>query len=150
MIPVPVVGFFKAAWGFLRAIPWPVWAALLLALAVWRYGELRYRAGVVDCEAAQVEALARAYSQQQARTARRDATAAGIAEATRTQATEATIQTRTQTAAAVERVRYVTRTIEVPAGCPVGLPERVRDEGAAALARARAAAGELRAAGERP
>jgi hypothetical protein len=42
-------------------------------------------------------------------------------------------------AGSVERIRYVTRTIEVPAGCPVSLPPAVMRELEEAAESARAA-----------
>lgn len=38
-------------WGFLKAIPWPVWAFVLVILAFWVYGEARHHAGVIEGEA---------------------------------------------------------------------------------------------------
>lgn len=139
------MGWLLAIGKGLRAIPWQVYAVAALALAVWLYGEHQYNAGV-DAEnarwtAAQVEADRKAKEAE----AKRDQAAAGVNAATAAKASEHSADIRTETAGAVERVKYVTRTITVPANCPAGLPDSVRDEGRAAVERARAAGSPLRA-----
>ena len=136
--------FGKGAWGILRAIPWQAWLVAALLLAGWRYGEHRAEQATTACDARWEAAQAEADRQAEEAAAQRDAAASAVNTATTERAHEATIETRTETATAVERVRYETRTIEVPANCPVGLPVRVRDEGRAAVDRARAAGNPLR------
>ena len=139
------IALAKGALGFLRAIPWQVWAVAAVLGAGWYYGEVRYDAGVAAEKARWTKAQADADRQARAATEARDKAAEGVNSATTERAHEATVATRTETAAAVERVRYVTHTIEVPADCPVGLPDRVLEEGRAAVDRARAAGREVRA-----
>lgn len=145
MIPLPLIAAAKGAWAFLRAIPWQAWAVAAVLLIGWRYGEHRYDSGVADERASWVAAQAKADAEAKAAAAKQAQDAAAINNSTTDRAHEATVETRTETAAAVERVRYETRTIEVPANCPTGLPDRVRDEGRAAVDRARAAGSPLRA-----
>lgn len=145
MIPLPLIAAAKDTWSFLRAIPWQAWAVAAVLLIGWRYGEHRYDAGVADENGRWLAAQAKADADAKAAGEKRAKDAAAINTSTTDRAHEATVETRTETAAAVERVRYETRTIEVPANCPTGLPERVRDEGRAAVDRARAAGGPLRA-----
>ncbi|HEY1035525.1 MAG TPA: hypothetical protein VGE09_11150 [Pseudoxanthomonas sp.] len=138
-LPLGLVTAGKAVWGFLRAIPWQAWVVAAVLFVGWRYGEHRYDAGVAEENARWVDAQAKADRDAKAATAKRDKAADGVNTATTERAHQATVETRTETAAAVERVRYVTRTIEVPAGCPTALPDVVRDEGRAAVESARAA-----------
>lgn len=137
--------FLGGAWNFLRAIPWQVWTVAALVIAIWCYGDNRFEAGVADERARWNASQAEADRKAAEDTAKRDAAAEEVNATTTERAHEATVETRTETAAAVERVRYVTRTIEVPANCPTGLPDVVRDEGRAAVERARAAGDPLRA-----
>lgn len=145
MIPLPLIAAGKAAWGFLRAIPWQAWVVAAVLLIGWRYGEHRYDAGVAAENKRWVDAQAKADADAKAAAEKRDKDAGAINTSTTERAHEASVETRTETASAVERVRYETRTIEVPANCPVGLPDRVLDEGRAAVDRARTAGGPLRA-----
>lgn len=145
MIPLPLIALAKGAWSFLRAIPWQAWAVAAVLLIGWRYGEHRYDAGVADENARWVTAQAKADAEAKDAEEARNKAAAVVNTETSQQAHEATVETRTETASAVERVRYEIRTIEVPAGCPTALPDRVRDEGRAAVERARAAADQVRA-----
>lgn len=145
MIPLPLIAVAKGVWGFLRAVPWQAWAVAAVLLVGWRYGEHRYDAGVADENARWLTAQARADAYAKAAEEARDKVAEEINTSTSDQAHEATVDTRTDTATAVERVRYEIRTIEVPAGCPTDLPAGVRDEGRAAVDRARAAGGQVRA-----
>lgn len=145
MIPLPLIAFAKGAWSFLRAIPWQAWAVAAVLLIGWRYGEHRYDAGVADEKARWVAAQVKADAEAKAAEEARDKAAESINADTSQQAHEAAVESRTETATAVERVRYEIRTIEVPAGCPTALPDRVRDEGRAAVERARAAADQVRA-----
>ncbi len=137
---IAVKAALQVVFGFLRAVPWQVWVALVLAGLVWHWGGTRYDAGVTAererWEAAQAVAISIAEVEQ----AKRDRRAAQAAAEAAAAAQAATIETRSETAAAVEKIRYVTRTIEVPAHCPVGLPDSVYQEGREAVARARTAA----------
>lgn len=140
MIPEPITAAALVAWRFLRDIPWQVWALAMLVALVWHWGDTRFDAGIAAerarWEAAQAEANAKAQAAQD----RRDQNATTISTAAAEAGQAATLETRTDTAAAVEIVKYVTRTVEIPANCPVGLPGRVLEEGRAAVDRARAAA----------
>lgn len=129
----------KGVWGFLRSIPWPVWLAAAVLVVGWRYGEHRYAAGVVDENARWVAAQVEADRKAKEAADKRAEESKSIATHTTEAAHEATVKTQTETAAAVAKVEYVTRTIKVPADCPVTLPGVVRDEGRAAVERARAA-----------
>lgn len=146
---IAVVTAAKAVWGFLRAIPWQAWLVAAVLFVGWRYGEHRYDAGVTAENGRWVAAQAKADADAKAAEEKRDKEAAAIDTSTTEAAHEATVETRTETATAVERVRYVTRTIEIPAGCPTALPDVVRDEGRAAVERARAAGGEVPAGKDR-
>jgi len=66
----------------------------------------------------------------------RDDDALAIARDTRADVLPVLAEQATTTQQAQTRVQIVTRTITVPAGCPVALPERVQDELGAAVARA--------------
>ena len=148
MILAALAGGARLAGGWLKAVPWQAWAALALLLVGWRYGEIRAdqreRGVRAEYAAAQAEADRKFAAQ-----ARRLADASRrIADASERLASTASTDTRTETVAAVEKVRYVTRQIVVPAGCPVGLPDVVRDEGRAAVERARAAGGAVRTRGD--
>jgi len=85
-------------------------------------------------ETAEQHALALVAAQAQAQT--RDVQSEGVADAVRTEATEAVAVVQTTTAGAVERVRTVIREVAIPQECPASLPAGVNDEGRAAVARA--------------
>lgn len=140
-----VAGAGKAAWGFLRRIPWQAWAVAAVLFVGWRYGEHRYAAGVATENTRWTEAQAEADRKAKAETDKRDKVASKTNDTAAAEGAAATTKTQVETAAAVERVKYVTRTIEVPSGCPVAVPDIVRDEGRAAVDRARAAGSPLRA-----
>lgn len=127
--------FALAAWKFLRGIPWQVWAVIAVAVVLWRWGESRYDAGFAASSAECAEAAAQAA--EAARTAAEDARRIGIETGREAAKLQADIAARA--AGSVERIRYVTRTIEVPAGCPVSLPPPVVRELEEAVDRARAA-----------
>lgn len=135
----------KAVLGFLKAIPWQLWLGLALFVAVWQYGDHRYDAGVATERAAWQKKQRKADEAARLAQAERDESADKVNLSSDARAAAAVTDTRTETAAAVERVRYEIREIEVPAGCPVALPDRVRAEGRAAVERARAAGDPLRA-----
>lgn len=145
MIPLPLIAAAKGVWGFLRAIPWQAWAVAAVLLVGWRYGEHRYDAGVADENARWVDAQAEADRQAQAAAEKRDKDAAAIDTSATVAAHEATVETRTETATAVERVIHETRTIEVPADLDRPFPGSVQHELGAAVERARAAGDPLRA-----
>lgn len=135
----------KAFGGLLRAVPMWVWlvAALLIA---WHFdrGE-QYQAGVDAEKARQVAAQLEADREAKAKQDERDQDAAQISRQSDERAQDAVVETRTETAAAVERVRYETRVIEVPVGCDRPLPVGLRDEFAKAVDAANAASRGLRA-----
>ena len=139
-----VGGALKGVGAFLAAIPWQVYAAAAVLLAGWWWGEHRYDAGVLAERGRWEAAQKRANEEAEARRAERDAQAEDVAVDSDHRAAEAVTETRTETAAAVERVRHEVRTIVVPADCPDALPERVQQEGRAAVERARAAGRALR------
>ena len=141
------IAFARAAWKFLGAIPWQAWAVAALLFAVWRYGVHSYEAGVADENARWVAAQSESDRELRTATARRDKAAEGVNAATTGRAHQATVETRTETAVATERARNEMRTVYIPADCPTGLPDSVRDEGRAAVERARAAGGPMRAGG---
>lgn len=132
------------AWGFLRAIPWQVWAVAALLAFGWWYGASRYRAGEDDATARFAVAQDQANREAIAAAVKRDADARKIDDESSQRAATAVADTRAATAAASERARYESHAASIPAGCPVGLPVRVRDEGRAAVDRARAAGSSLR------
>lgn len=136
------------AWGFLKSIPWQVWAGLLLALVMALYAEYRAdaREESVREEFAALEAAA---NDAQAKQAAKDAeTAQAITADTDKRTTAAVVDTRTKTATAVERVRYETKTIVVPADCTAAVrqPDGVSREGREAIERANAAHRPMRGA----
>lgn len=139
MIPLPLIAAAKGAWSFLRAIPWQAWAVAAVLLIGWRYGEHRYDAGVAAENGRWMAAQAKADADAKAAAEKQAADAAAINTSTTDRAYEATVETRTETAAAVERVKHIVRTIEVPAGCPTQLPVEVSEEGRRAVERARRA-----------
>lgn len=131
--------------GLLRAIPWPVWLALAVLAAGWRWGEHQHDVGAEAERARWIAAQAEVDARTKAETERR-ARAAQAANVDASKAAAAAItDTRVAASAAVERIRYVTRSIQVPAGCPHALPPGVRDELARAAERTAAAGDPLRA-----
>jgi hypothetical protein len=132
---------FGTALGWVRAIPWQVWAfAAVVALAMW-HGHRRERAGyeraIAECITAQRAADAALAAIEIDRLAKAEATA----QEAQTKAQEATTGTRVETAKAVERVKHETARIDT-SNC-TALPDRVRDEGRQAVERARAAVGKV-------
>lgn len=136
----------KAIFGALRAIPWWAWVVFALIGAAYWYGERRYDAGQAAERAMWEDAQALAEKEAKADEEARDRASKAVSDESANAAQDAVVETRDETASAVERVRYVTRKIVVPADCP-GLPDSVSDEGRAAVERARAAQGPVRAAG---
>lgn len=142
----------KAAFGgvlkVIKSIPLPVWLFIGgVCLALW-YGENRAdnREEEVREEFAALQAAA---NDAQAKQAAKDAsTSAGITADTDKRTTAVVVDTRTKTATAVERVRYETKTIVVPADCvaAVRLPDGVSREGREAIERANAADRPMRGA----
>lgn len=86
-----------------------------------------------------VSQLAQAADRARQAELERDLAASTAARLAREKASLEAAQTRTETASSQERIRYVTRNIEVPAGCPVSLPDSVRDELAEGVSKANAA-----------
>lgn len=131
--------------GLLRAIPGEWWLILLVAFLVWRWGEHRHDAGVEAERARWIAALAKADAKAKAETERRDRAAQAVNAGASNAAAAAVTNTRVAAASAVERIRYVTRSMPIPAGCPDALPASVRDELARAAERTAAAGSPLRA-----
>lgn len=143
----------KAAFGgvlkVIKSIPLPVWLFIGgVCLALW-YGERRHGSGIAQ-ERERWEAMEAAANDAQAKQAAKDAgTSAGITGDTQKRTGDAVVDTRTKTATAVERVRYETRTIVVPADCAAALrlPDGVSREGREAIERANAAHRPMQRAG---
>lgn len=149
MIPLWILDLGKGIWKFIAAVPWWAWAALLVGL-LWLHDRgAQYDAGVQDENARWVAAQEAANREAREAQQKRDKEAARIDDKAEWRAQEATVETRTETAAAVEKIRYEIRTIEVPDSCNRPLPGVVRDDLAAAVRAANAAGGELRA-GQHP
>lgn len=134
-----IAGIGKSVWDFLRGIPWQAWAVAAVLFIGWRYGEHRYDTGVAGESQRWIEAQAKADREAKAAAAKRDKAATGINDTAAAEGAAATAKTQVETAAAAERVKYITRTIKVPAGCPTQLPTEVVDEGRKAVDRARRA-----------
>jgi len=149
MIPLWLVSFGRGLWKIIADVPLWAWAAMLLA-ALWIYDRgAQYDAGVHDANARWAAAQAEADRKAAAAQAKRDEDAARIDHGADRRAQEATVETRTETAAAVEKIRYEIRTVEVPASCTRPMPGVVRDELASAIAAANAAGGQVRAGRDR-
>ena len=137
------------AWGFLKSIPWQFWATALGIFLILCYGD--YRADARETEVREeYAALEAAANDAQAKQAAKDAeTAKDITADTDKRTTAAVVDTRTKTATAVERVRYETKTIVVPADCDsaLRLPDIVQSEGRQAIERANAAHRPMQRAG---
>lgn len=145
----------QKAWGWLlgvlKAVPWQVWVGIGVTLIVFLYGRQQYVDGQMT-ERAKWQAWVAEQERLEAElVAAQKLAAAQIAADTQAKGQQASTDTRTETAAAVERIRYVTRTVQVPAECraAVQLPDGVRDELAQAAARTRAAGDPLRAGADR-
>lgn len=149
MIPLWLPALGKGLWKFITAVPWWAWLVLLLAFSWWYDRGAQYDAGVRDENARWVAVQEAANLKAQEDEHKRDKEAAHIDDKAEGRAHEATVETRTETAAAVETIRYEIRTVEVPASCNRPLPGIVRDDLAAAVRAANAAGGELRA-GQHP
>lgn len=134
----------KVVGKFLKAVPLWVWLVLVVAGAWWWDRGNQYDAGVAAAEAQCALDNATADAEAKAAESARDKEGQGIDKASDDRAADAVLDTRTTTAKAVETIRYEIRTIEIPAGCPTALPDRVRDEGRAAVERARSAGAEVR------
>lgn len=59
MIPLPLIGFAKAAWTLAKGVPWYVWLTVAVALAFVVNGAYEHRAGVAEGKKAVVEDLVR-------------------------------------------------------------------------------------------
>ncbi|MDQ3287670.1 MAG: hypothetical protein M3Q42_05295 [Pseudomonadota bacterium] len=134
-----LIGLWLATKAFIAGIPAAVWkwliiGALVLAVAMlvqWRWSayiasidQAGYARAQAECQATQAEAIRLAAEQSAVRSTQSERIAATAA----AQAQAATVEVRTDTAATVERVRTVTRTVQVPAGCPATLPVLAQDE----------------------
>ena len=149
MIPLWLPALGKGVWKFITAVPWWAWLVLLLA-ASWLYDRgAQYDAGVRAENARWVAAQEAANREAREAQQKRDKEAARIDDKAEGRAQEATVETRTETAAAVEKIRYEIRTVEVPASCTRPMPGVVRDELASAIAAANAAGGQVRAGHDR-
>lgn len=149
MIPLWLPALGKGLWKLITAVPWWAWLALALVCAWWLDRGAQYDAGVQDENARWVAAQAEADRKAREAQQKRDQESARIDQQSDERARDATVETRTETAAAVETIRYEIRTVEVPASCNRPLPGIVRDDLAAAVRAANAAGGELRA-GQHP
>jgi uncharacterized membrane protein len=147
-VSLAILAALRVLGGWLKAVPWQAWVALAVLLLGWRYGDLRANQRELEVRAEYVAAQAEADRKFAAQARRLADASRRIADDTVRMASTASTDTRTETASAVEKVRYVTRQIVVPAGCPVGLPDGVRNEGREAVERARAAGGAVRAGGD--
>jgi hypothetical protein len=45
------MGFLAVSWAFLKAIPWPIYAAVVIVASVWFYGERQHKAGYAEATA---------------------------------------------------------------------------------------------------
>lgn len=131
--------------GLLRLVPWWAWLALAVLAAGWRWGEHRHDAGVEAERARWIAAQTEADAKAKAETERRDRAAQAVNADASTAAAAAVTDTRVTAATAVERIRYVTRSIQAPAGCPHALPASVQGELARAAERTASAGNSLRA-----
>lgn len=120
------------AWGwiveFVKAVPWQVWLVLGLILGVYLYGESRYAAGVTAERQVWVEWKAKQEETDRDLVAAQKMASAQITLDTQAKGQQASTDTRTETAAAVDRIKVITRAIEVPVGCPTTLPPEVNEE----------------------
>lgn len=96
-----------------------------------------YHRGELACDARHLAATLAAQTRQQSTERAATQTAETIADTTRQAASTSRAQNATQTAQAVQRVHHA-QTTSIVVGCTV--PDRVRDEGRAAVERARSAA----------
>jgi len=125
----------------------PLWAKALILVGIYAAGYFGWQYMRADIwqegyDARTIEyTLAVANAQIAADKARivRDTTAETITDTTRTEAQAAVVEQQQTTTAAVERVRTVIKTVQVPADCPVTLPPEVQDEGRRAVERANGA-----------
>ena len=129
----------------LRLVPWWAWLALAVLAAGWRWGEHRHDVGVEAERARWIAAQAKADAKAKSETERRDRAAQAVNADASKAATAAVTDTRVAAASAAERIRYVTRSMPIPSGCPHALPASVRDELARAAERAATAGNPLRA-----
>jgi len=136
-----VKGFLSGAWKFLSSIDWRIWLFAAVIIAAWFYGEFKADAREATVNAHWEDAQAKANEKVKKAEVKRDETVERITDWTANEGAIAAADTRAETAGATERVRYVTRTIRVPVGCPTGDP-RVLAEGRQAVLRARGAAGQ--------
>lgn len=93
-----------------------------------------------ELELAEIRAdIAEAGEKARGEAVERDATGENIADTTRTEAQAVVTEQQQTTAAAVERVRTIIKTVQVPVECPVSLPPEIQDEGRKAVERANGA-----------
>lgn len=57
MIPLPLIGFAKAAWTLAKGVPWYFWLSVAVALAFVVNGAYEHHSGVVEGKKAVVEDL---------------------------------------------------------------------------------------------
>lgn len=129
----------KAAGRAVRAIPLPVWGAIVMAVAFWGHGRSQFEAGKREAQAACAEAQRKREDAAQRAIQRRDTRAATINTETAARGAQASARHREETVKSVERVRYVTRTIHVPAACDGPMPDGLRDAMGEAVRRANTA-----------
>ncbi len=129
----------------LRAIPAEWWTIALIAILTWLWTDRRCDLRVEAERARWIAVQAKADAKAKAEAERRDRAAQAVNADASKAAAAAVTDTRTAAATAVERIRYVTRSMPIPAGCPHALPASVRDELARAAERTATAGSSLRA-----
>lgn len=120
-------------------------AALACICIVLGSGWYSEHAGRAADAAAHDAAIAKSNAAALERAAERDAAAAEVVRLARIAGDRQLTSTINEGNARAERVRTITRVVEVPAGCPVHLPDGVRAEIDAAVSAAIAAGRRLRA-----
>jgi len=107
----------------------------------WEVAQAGYHAALAQ-RAAQVE---KANADALLAAAERDAAASEVVRLAHIASAAQMAATINEGKARAERIRTVTRTVEIPAACPVGLPDSVRSDLAEAVSAAQAAGRRLRA-----
>lgn len=93
-----------------------------LLMNLWQFSRAAKASSRCDARIAELQASAAKIEQ------RRELAGQEIARETRESAQEAQNATITETQERAERVRTIIRTVEIPANCPVALPDSVRRE----------------------
>ena len=129
----------------LRAIPAEWWTIALIAILTWLWTDRRCDLRVEAERARWIAVQAKADAKAKAEAERRDRAAQAVNADASKAAAAAVTDTRVAAASAVERIRYVTRSMPIPSGCPHALPASVQSELARATERTAAAGNPLRA-----